>query len=142
MAQVDGLATTEPSKPSSDLPAWVPPVVAAVNVAGKVADRFGVAGAVLIVLLAAIWFLGSDKTRDDFVRETLFGAITGKPTLGIFFGLLILVIIFGLDTRARAFKAESKEMKRLAAEKTRLQEQLLERQLSHTRTGDQTESES
>ena len=75
---------------------------------------------------------GSAQTQDDFIRDLFVWSVTGGRTLAIFFGLLILLSVFGVDTVIRAKLTESAEMKRLADEKSRWQERALGTELSHT----------
>ena len=96
-------------------------------------DRFGLAFSVMLLLLFAVKWLGSTQTQDDFVRELLFGQITGRRTLALFFGALVLLAVFGVDTAVRAKLTEKAEMKRLADEKSRWQERALDTDLSHTK---------
>jgi hypothetical protein len=95
-------------------------------------DRFGIALTVLLLLLLTVKWMGSAKTQDDFVRELLFGQITGGRSLAIFFAVLIAISILGIDTIVRARLTESAEMKRVTAEKTKWQERALQSELSHT----------
>ena len=76
--------------------------------------------------------MGNEDTQNDFIRELLFSEITGNRSLAIFFGFLILLAAFGVDTAVRGKLTESKEMKRLAQEKSMWQERALGTQLSHT----------
>jgi hypothetical protein len=100
---------------------------------GKTVDRLGVPFAVLLVLLGAIWKMGSETTRNDFIREVLFGDITRTRHLSAFFAILIIVIVGGaIGTRQKGRKDESAEMKRVSKEKTVLQERLLGRSLSNS----------
>jgi hypothetical protein len=80
----------------------IDPLVRALAALTALAERLGLAFAVLIVLLSAVWALGSAQTRDDFVRELLFGSITHTRYLSFFFGALLVIAIFGLDTRRRS----------------------------------------
>ena len=83
-------------------PRDVDPLVRALAALTALAERLGLAFAVFIVLLSAVWALGSSRTRDDFVRELLFGSITHTRYLSFFFGALLIVAIFGFDTRRRS----------------------------------------
>jgi hypothetical protein len=85
-----------------------------------------------IVVLLAIYQLGSEKTRDDFIREVLFGAVTDTRYLGFFFAAWVLIIMFGGTLAALYRKRESDELQRCAEEKARLQELLAGRGLHHT----------
>ena len=96
------------------------------------AERCGVAFAVLVVLLFTIWLMGSTETRDDFIRELLFGSITNTRYLSLFVAVLIVIAVLGGLTARRAKVTESDEMKRLADERTAWQERALGRTLSHT----------
>lgn len=108
-------------------------IVAAI---ANIGEKFGVAFAIFVMLLLAVYFLGTAQTRDDFIRELLFGSITHTRYLALFFGALIVIAIFGLDTRFRASKTESVEMKRLADERTAWQQRALNAPLSHTEEAD------
>ena len=113
-------------------PTWLQVLVVGLNALTKVADRFGVAFAVFIILLLAVRWMGSGETQDDFIRELLFGSVTGTRFITLFFVAILVVAIFGLDTRRRDYRTESDEMKRLSDEKTHWQEVALGRPLSHT----------
>jgi hypothetical protein len=90
-----------------------------------IADRFGVPFAMLGLLVGLVKFLGSEKTQDDFVRELLFGAVNKRPILTIVVAAIVLDAVVGFSSWVRHRRAESKEMKRLADEKGRLQEALI-----------------
>jgi hypothetical protein len=106
--------------------------VKAVNVLSNVAERFGVAFAVLLLTLFAPWLMGTAQTRDDFIRELLFGSVTQTRYLSVYFVFLVIVAVSGFETRLRAFRTERAEMARLAAEKAFWQEKALGTKLSHT----------
>lgn len=106
--------------------------VAWVNLFTHVVDRFGVAFGVLILCLLTIWLFGSEKTQDDFIREMLFGTVTGSPATRLFFVALILLALVSSSALFRRWSREGTEMKRLADEKSRLQEKLIGSELSHT----------
>lgn len=99
---------------------------------GALVERLGIGFSVLIVLLLTVWFMGSERTRDDFIRELLFAQITQTHHLQAFFGFLIVFTLFGVDSVLRGYRSEKAEMRRLSAEKTRLQELLARRELAHT----------
>jgi hypothetical protein len=99
---------------------------------GQLAERFGVSFAVFASIVLTVWLLGVPKTHDDFIREALFGQITGLPILGIFLALLLLNTVFPITTWLRSKRGESEEIKRLTAERDRLQEKLIGRELHHT----------
>lgn len=96
-----------------------------------IAERLGMAFAIMTFIVLGVWFLGSTTTKDEFVRELLFGSITNTRYLSLFFVALIVIALFGLDNMFASWRTERAEMKRLASEKTRLQERLLG-PLSHT----------
>lgn len=109
--------------------------VAWVQLFSQIADRFGVPFALFVVCLGVIWLFGSEKTRDDFIREMLFGEIAGSPAARIFFVGLVLLALVNSSALFRRWSREPAEVKRLAAEKSRLQEKLIGRELSHTERG-------
>src|SRR5260221_14358306 len=84
-----GTKSRQPGPPAPELPAAAEEMrflVQALAALTRVAERLGIAFAVLVVLLAAVWMLGSAQTRDDFLRELLFGSITHTRYLSLFFG--------------------------------------------------------
>lgn len=107
-------------------------LVRATSVIAALVDRFGVAFVVLLLIVATVKWLGNGKTQDDFLRELLFGEITGGRSLGVFLAGLVLLALFGVDSIVRARLMESAEMRRLAQEKSRWQERALQTKLSHT----------
>lgn len=92
---------------------------------GQLANRFGTSFIILLILIGMVWTFGSDETQDDFIRELLFGELNRFPVLTTFVIGLTVDFVLGLSVRQRARKGESREFKRIAAEKTRLQEKLL-----------------
>lgn len=122
---------TQPKQQFSggEIRAWVKAITSVMSMV----DRFGIAFTVLVLQIVAVKWLGTEKTQDDFLRELLFGEITQGRSLAIYFGLLILVAMFGIDTIARARFTESREIKRLAKEKSEWQERALRTSLSHTK---------
>jgi hypothetical protein len=127
------MADPEPSASSfnpAEVRLWVKTIAAFMSFL----DRFGLAFSVMLLLLVAVKWMGTAQTQDDFIRELLFGQTTGGRTLAIFFIILILLSVFGIDTLVRAKLTESAEMKRLAEEKSRWQERALGTELSHTPT--------
>lgn len=113
---------------SSEVRLWVRAVTSLVSFV----DRFGIAFTVLLLAIIAVKWMGSEATQDDFIRELLFGEITGNRSLAIFFGILIVFAAFGVDTAIRTRLTEGEEMKRLAREKSMWQERALGTKLSHT----------
>lgn len=120
--------STERPRSDAELRVWVQ----LCGAIGRIADKFGVAFAVMVVFLATVWWMGSEQTQDDFIRELLFGSVTGTRALAWFLVALAVIAIFGLDTKFRSLRTERREMKRLAAERDRWQELALNRPLSHT----------
>lgn len=108
-------------------------VIGAITAVG---EKFGVAFVVFLILLATVWFLGTAQTQDAFLRELLFGSITNTRYLAVFFVALIIVAIFGIDTRVQSYRTETAEMKRLADERTKWQQRALNAPLSHTEEAD------
>lgn len=109
----------------------------------RVANTFGIPAATLLLCFGAVWFFGDAKTKNDFVRELLFRDVTHTPWLSLFFAILIVVSAVGAwraTVRRRAL--ESTEMRRLASERTRLQEKLLEASVSHSAPPGQDEASS
>lgn len=109
--------------------------VAWVNLFTHVVDRFGVPFGLLLLCLATIWVFGDDKTQNDFIREMLFGEVTGKPAARLFFLALLALSLVSSSALFRRLSREPAEMKRLADEKARLQERLIGSELSHTQKG-------
>ena len=126
------MVAPEPTQPSFS-PAEVRLWVKAIATFMSFVDRFGLAFSVMLLLLFAVKWMGSTQTQDDFVRDLLFGQITGGRSLALFFGVLVLLTVFGIDTAVRAKLTETTEMKRLADEKSRWQERALGTDLSHTK---------
>jgi chromate transport protein ChrA len=116
------------SRSNEEINGWIR-VASAITTIG---EKFGVAFAVFLILLLAVYVLGSKQTHDDFMRELLFGSITNTRYLTLFFVVLILTAIFGVDTRIRAYRTESAEMKRLADQKSEWQQRAIGAPLSHT----------
>lgn len=110
-------------------------VVAGMAAFGRVADKFGTSFAVLVLVLLAVRLLGKDNTWDDFVREVLFGQVTHRPWLGIIVAILVMDAAIGGWTVRRWLSSDSKEMRRIADEKSKLQELLMGRKLHHTEGG-------
>jgi hypothetical protein len=110
---------------------WVKAITAVMSLA----DRLGIAFTVMIVLIGAVYVLGDDTTENDFIRELLFGEITGTRTLAVFMVSLAVVAVFGADTFIKAKLAERAEMKRISDEKSYWQEKALGTDLSHTGEG-------
>jgi hypothetical protein len=104
----------------------------AINAVVAVAERIGCSFAILLLLMLAVWRLGSAQTKDDFIRELLFGSVTHTRYLSLFFIILAGISISGAETFLRSYRTERAEMKRLAEEKTYWQERALGVQLSHT----------
>lgn len=99
-------------------------------------ERFGVPFGLLMVCLGAVWCFGDAKTHNDFIRELLFGEITHRPTVGlIFLGLILIILVGNAAALFRRASREPKEVKRIADEKARLQEKLIGTELSHTQKG-------
>lgn len=106
--------------------------VAWVALLERAIDKLGIPLVLFVICLGVIKTFGSAKTQDDFVREMLFGDITHGPWIRLFFfGLIILCLLWSRITKRRASR-ESPEMKRIADEKSRLQEELIGKKLSHT----------
>src|SRR5262245_22515268 len=88
-------ASAARSRPSTRAPngddGYIGPLIQALAALTRVADRLGVAFAVLVGLLTTVWVLGSAQTRDDFLRELLFGSITHTRYLALFFAALLAV---------------------------------------------------
>ena len=87
---------------------------------------------VLGLLFGAVWFMGTEETQDDFVRELLFGEITQTRYLSCFVILLTVIALLRWDSRSRARKTESDETKRLSDERSKWQERALGTDLEHT----------
>lgn len=99
------------------------------SVFGKVADKVGVPGAMLVLVLLAVWLLGDDKTQNDFVREALFGDITKTRYLGAFLGILIALSVLGTLLKRKIRLGESAELRRVKMERDFLQEMVLKQGL-------------
>lgn len=111
------------------------------DVIARVADRFGLAVIVLGLLFGAVWLMGTAETQDDFVRELLFAEITQTRYLSFFVIVLIVIALFGLDSRSRARKTESHETKRVTDERSMWQERALGTDLEHTSDHTKTREE-
>lgn len=109
-------------KSPEELGAWLR-IVTAIT---RFVDRFGMAVGMIVLLLFTVWFMGSDKTQDDFVRELLFGEVTKTRHLAMFFVALVAISLFGLDGIIRARLLDSREVKRLAAERDKWQARALD----------------
>lgn len=99
---------------------------------GRISDRFGAPAGVAALLILLVWAFGDDATQNEFVRGLLFGD-HGRWWLQALGLVLVVDILFGYSVRRRWLDGESTEMKRIAAEKRRLQEKLLGRELAHTK---------
>src|SRR4051812_15648994 len=119
-------ASEQTPKSKNETGMWVRAFAAA----DRVAEKFGVAFVILLLLFAAVYKMGSAQTQDDFIRELLFASVTHTRYLSIFVILLVLISTFGLDAIGRLLRIERSEMRRISEEKTKLQEKLLERELS------------
>jgi hypothetical protein len=96
----------------------------------RVADRFGAPAGVATVMLAFVYFFGTEETRNDFVRAVVFGEAGWMlPTCGL---VVCVDFLWGYGYRRRWIDGESSEMKRIATQKTELQERLLERDLKRS----------
>jgi chromate transport protein ChrA len=126
------MATTQGKGPKEVPPEQLRFWVQVVSALAKIADQFGISFAVIVILLASVWQMGDAETQNDFIRELLFGSVTNTRQLTTFFVVLVVISVFGLDTKVRAYRTESAEMKRLADEKTQWQERALGQSLSHT----------
>jgi hypothetical protein len=99
---------------------------------GRFADKFGASFTILVILFIAVWFMGTAKTKDDFLREILFADVTHGHWVQAFFILLAFDAVFGV-TLARAWLSrERRELTRCAEEKAKLQEMLAGKPLAHT----------
>jgi hypothetical protein len=94
-------------------------LVRAVDAFSSLLDRFGVALVLLVMIVWTVKWLGNAKTQDDFIREVLFGEITGGRSLAIFFACMIVSAILGLDGVIRQRLTRSVELTRIAQERDR-----------------------
>ena len=105
--------------------------IATMDLARRVSERFGPSS---IVLAGILWFAHAftkQGTKDEFFRAVMFGE-KGAILPGIVFLLVVDVVVWAyLDRRRKT--GDSSEMQRLIDERNRLQEELLQRKLSHTR---------
>lgn len=122
-------ASRSTGKSPAEVAAWLRIVE---KVTGLI-DRLGVALTVIAVLFCSVYFMGTTKTRDDFIRDLLFGDVTHTRWLSVFLVGMVLVSVFGLDTWVRDRRVERKEMQRLADERDKWQERALNTELSHTK---------
>lgn len=99
------------------------------------AERFGLSFATLLLVVGVIWMFGDNELRQNFLKEALFGAVTGHRYLSIFMGILVLNAGVNFAGIFRWFREDSKEVRRLTAERDRLQEKLLGVHLHHTDPG-------
>ena len=86
----------------------------------------------LVLLFFSVWWMGSSKTKDDFLRELLFAEITHSHYLQGIVAVLTLDAVFGVMLFRSWMSRDRRELKRCAEEKARLQELLAGRQLAHT----------
>jgi hypothetical protein len=121
----------EQSRAEEDLKKVPTPGQMGVIFIGNAVDKLGVPMAVLILVLFAIRWMGSADTQDKFIQEVLFGSVTHTRHLSVFFAsLIVLILISAVFTRRKKSSDESSEMKRIAKEKSELQERLLGKKLS------------
>ena len=128
MAEDRNSADGGESGESNNGPSITPPsgnVLAWLDFFGRVADRFSVAGALIFFFFGAVWFFGSTKTRDDFIRELLFSDVTGTHYLQAFFFLLVMIAVYNTSLLFRWISGERREMKRVVKERNKLQERLI-----------------
>ena len=115
---------------------WVQAFTLFALIFNQVAERFGVTAAIFCLLLGAVRLFGDAKTQNDFMREVLFADVTHTRYVQVFFGALVALMACGALLRKKSITDESKEMKRLAAEKGALQQKLIGSTLSHTDGGE------
>lgn len=95
-------------------------------------DRLGIAFVVPIGIVLTVKSLGNAKTQDEFIREVLFGELTGGRSLAIFFACMIVMSLFGLDSAIRRRLRYGGEFKRMLKENERWQTRAL--RLEHRKT--------
>lgn len=98
----------------------------------ELVDRFGIAFVALIVMVSTVRLMGSAKTQDDFIRELLFGEVTGGRSLAIFFVCMVITTTLGLDGVRRERLADGVEFRRIVDEKHLWEERALRAERSQT----------
>lgn len=96
--------------------------------------RFGVPLGLIVIFLACVHFWAKDETKDAIVRA-LFLSPTPSFGTGAFWALVFAAVLEAggfFAVLARRLAGDSKEIKRMAEEKGKLQEVLLDRKLSRT----------
>ena len=109
-----------------------------VDLVRTVAERFGPSAAVLVFMLLACKLLGTEATGDEFFRAVVFGEHGwGLP---VFTSILLVDVAVGKHLRNRLVRiCDSPEKERIIQERNRLQEELLNRKLTHTGKEDDNE---
>jgi hypothetical protein len=96
-----------------------------------ITERFGPSAGVLVFMLLTAKVLGSEDTQDEFFRAVVFGEKGWGLPLMTF--ILLLDVAAGVRLFQRLFRlSDSEEKERVIKERNRLQEELLNRKLSHT----------
>lgn len=95
-------------------------------------DRVGIPMTLLLISLGSIWLLGNEKTQDEFVRELLFAEKTRGLVTAYFVFLVTCCLFGGVFNWRKLHREDGDEMKRIGAEKSRLQERLIGQELHHT----------
>lgn len=116
----------EPAKPKSSSGVWL--------FLDRLTDRFGPAAVVLVFIFGCIKVFATKETQDRVMRELFFRSETNTPYVQIFIGFLLLLVALDVRLIWRYLSGERGELKRVTEEKTRLQEELLGKPVSHSRT--------
>jgi hypothetical protein len=83
-------------------------------------------------MVLSVRLLGSSQTSDDVVREIFFGSVTKTRYVSLVVLTLVLLTLVSAGTLRRRWASERQEMKRIAAEKSKLQSKLLGNRLNQT----------
>lgn len=88
--------------------------------------RFGAPGAIFAAIVICVELCAKDETKDQIVREIFFHETTHLHYIQGFFVVLFLLIVVDVRLIWRYIAGERAELKRVAAEKSRLQAAQLE----------------
>lgn len=103
-----------------------------VDALSNLVDRVGIAFVVPVAIVWTVKSLGNAETQDEFIREVLFGEVTGGRSLAIFFACMIVMALFGLDSVIRRRLRQGGEFTRTLKENERWQVRVLRLEHSHT----------
>jgi hypothetical protein len=101
------------------------PGFAAVMLVDWAFKRFGAPGAVFAAIVLCVEIFAKDDTKDLIVREIFFHETTHGHYIQGFFVVLFGLMVVDVRLIARYLSGERSELKRVAAEKSRLQAERL-----------------